>query len=401
VIVGVIAGANSGLVGVILRLLQFNPTSVENWQNALKNDTLSFIALFVIAFYLDFVVRRDESERTNSSNERLTSSIKSEVTSVLDQELSQTIEKVGREFQNISRDVEEEVARTITREVLREVTPIIQNAISSPLSLAGPRECVEVGLEQKLGTHTECFPYMMDGIIGQDDSLIIDDASIGFVLTNALDDQYIDVNYRFKGHLRQSSYRLMLANTQFKSESKIHTSGMVTDAWLLLDNHSFTTSIDFATKNSAEICYRNNKGMFVREQRDFVLETSPFISAELTKCQNYVVDLAPPIDASGRCETTIEVHVRLPSRPVGLRWFFDHPIYVDEITFDVSRLWPEEQMDFTLYPFLLGTEDYTQRSNKRQPVYRIGIHSWLSRGHGVILIWERLGADLRSLTPQQ
>lgn len=382
-VVGIIAAANSGFVSFVLELLQIKPSTANRWELTLREDTLSFVALLVAGFYLDTVVRRDESERSQAARAELQSIIKEEVVAASQRAIVDLRDEVRGELTGATALIGE----SLDSWTADRMGPLIERALSDPFALADPKACLRAGLFRTLETHQECLPGLVDGIVGQDESVIVDDASIRFELRSS-EDNYFEVSYTYKGKFRRPTYSYALVQAPFNAETKI-LSGGITDAWLLVDQFAYSRSLELSSRNFIELRYRDQSGTWVTERRSF----SPADrQAEIDglDATTFTVSLNPPGDFPS-VETTIHLTICLPSRPVGLRWLFDTPTYVEEIVFDVEHLWPDWEVDFALYPFLLGTEDYTQRSAHRQDTYRIGIRSWLHRGHGVILMWERLG----------
>lgn len=382
-IVGIILAANSSAIGYLLRLLQFKPSTVTQWQNAIQGDTLSLIALFTIGLYVDVVIRHDESDRIRAYLDGISEDFVSGLSDRLAQLLGEHNSLNGQGLTVRISELERRLADS-TRKLLLE-------AQGNPIGTATPEECVIAALDKSLNTHPESFPHLAAGIVGTGPDSIIDDAFVTFILRSLPDDDdYIELEYWIRGKFRKNTYTLMLAHGEFRAESRIVSSGKATDALMLIDDKSFEGSLDLISKSSIEVSYRDNSGTWVTEQRPFEQVEEHFASTGIIQCKVFAADLTPPAISRGPCDTSIRVHAKLPSRPACLRWYFDAPTFVHEIQYDVSRLWPDWEMDFTLYPFHLGTEDYTQRAAQRLPVYRMGVHTWLGGGNGVILVWEKI-----------
>lgn len=389
VVLGVIVAVNSGLVAFILTALQFNDATVQLWDQTLRGDTLSLVALVVVAMYLDFLVRYEEEARFGRNIDDVKAAVRGEASEAFHAGLDQTKREIQAALNQTSQDLQ-----TLTRQTVEEVLsgvgiPLLERAVSDPLSFSTPEACVRAALGSTIRTHTDGFQSVIEGVLGSPQSAVIDDASLKFKIKDVNHGDQIHVVYEFTGRIRTDLYGIALARTEFSAESQILGVGQATDTWIILDEEAFRASLALSSHNKATVKYRDERGLWKTESRSFVAVDATDVSTGLADYQLLTVDLSTPVSTLDR-EVCIEVNVQLPSMPLGFRWIFDNPVYVHEILFDVSQLWPQWAMDFTLYPFLLGTDDYTQRSADRRDTYRIGVHSWLSRGHGVILTWQKL-----------
>lgn len=343
---------NAGGPAWLLTVLQFKPETVELWQRTLQEDTLSIVVLLIVAVYLDLIVRRDEQDRIEKHDRELRTSIQAQI--------SDFLTELPTHFPggNVGTD---------------------------------PRVAVEGALERSLQTHPEGYSKLATGIIGTDPELVIDDASLYFALSCPDNESLLKVTYTFKGKLRGSKYRRAIVSGEFNAEAHL-LSGVLSDVWLIVDPDAFSQTLHAVAQDYVELRYRDDHMVWLSDRRDLTLQSSaPPQLSHVVDSKLYEADLSYPTEATSDCETTIVTHTVLPASPPGFRWFFDNPIYVKEIVFDVNHLWPGSEMDFTLYPFFVGTTDITSRGGPRKSQYRIGVNNWLTCGHGVMLVWERLG----------
>lgn len=382
-VLAIITVANSPVLPWLLGLLQFNERAVAAWSSAVKSDTLSLVALLILAGYLDFVARKEEQQRWLDQRHALVKDLHAASDSMIQRSGDTIAQQVGLVTAKASVELLEQLEQSNHRIWVNQVLPALSEIRSQGLEKLTPRECLESALSRGLGVNPAEVQQLNETILGRDPSFIIRGASYHFTLTS-IDAQTIQVRSQFTQQIAGDHYRIGYAHTDFTSESKLLTEGLLNDAWILRDDaHYFRTLSECSP--TATLTYRNSKHVLRKTSREF------FEEPELTEPDLRVMkcDLSRPDDAVTDPEMCVSVKVFLPARPSGFRWFFDSPIYVKDITFDVTGLWPDRQdLTFALYPFLLGTEDYTTWSPQRRPTYRINVNSWLFRGHGVFLNWE-------------
>jgi hypothetical protein len=335
------------------------------------------LALLVVAAYFDIVVRKDEAERSAVQRAVDAKSLAATIATTVREAVASSgggtslAESEGRLVESFTSSVKD----------------LLHNVLEAPLLIADPHDCLHSALSQRLVKHPEAFPHLADCIIGCSVEEVVERANVTFVLTS-LNDDFYQVTYTFRGNTRIDTFSAAFVQGSFRAENRIMSSHQFSDTWLFLDESAYQETLNLIAKNRAELRYLNAANIRAVEQRDFRAAEPGLAGPGIVRSSSVTVDLTPP-DGARDCEIVVETNVVLPAFPSGLRWIFESPTYVEEIQFDVERLWPSEEIDFTLYPFLLGTDDYTQRSEKRQRTYRIGVHSWLTQGHGVMLAWDR------------
>lgn len=380
-VIAFIVGTNTGLWAAVLRNVQLRDELVQQWDKTLRDNVAGFVLMLVIGVYFDLVVHHEDKDAADEEERRLSSAIAASAEAGAAKATASLVDAVAS-------TVRAEVVSSVEATTKGTLEPLIREALAGPLSAVPPDECLRSALDKVLATHPESYGHIAQGILGHSPESLIDDATLRFTLSSMSDtDSYFAIRYAFRGVLRRDRYALVLARGTFNDESRLLSSAYVTDAWLFIDDEAYARTLGLLSEAQVTLRYRNEAGAVVTQRRHLVTVEDDVVATQRT----LEADLSPPHDAVGVVEAEISTSVVLPVRPAGLRWIFDEPIYVNEVIFDVAGLWPGEEIDFTLYPFLLGTDDYTMRSETRQPTYRIGVRNWLHRGHGVILIWDRCG----------
>lgn len=376
----------------VLTILQFNETAVAEWSDALRGEALSFIALLIIAAYFDLVTRQDHRQEIAAERESLMILVRDEfqaATSNLRSEFESHVENLIDAHPD---KLAAALSSQISSQLAEQLRPTLQDLGERQLSTYTPIECVSSGLQRALGGDRRDVEALSELIMGRGADYVLSDADFGFRFEN-LGDALVKVDARFTQTTRFPTYQVALVRDDFTSESRLLSSGTLSDAWIFTEETCFRSSVELAEHACVNVRYRDSRNVLVREIRPFQIVASEDGEHRLAEVV-LEADLSVPDDVRSAPIIEVCVSVVLPAKPSGFRWLFDTPTFMREISFDIRSLYNGEPLDVTLYPFLMGTEDYTLRSVERQDIYRIGVNAWLLRGHGVFLNWERAGNGL-------
>lgn len=393
-VVALLLAANSGLFEWLLVNVGFDDQVAARWSDTLRNNTLSFVALLVAGLFIDLVVRREQA----AHEEAIVTRIESRVGAIRQAERQAILIEVEDRLHGTI----ETFTKTVTDQLTGQIRRVVEPLISDPASVFSPEDRIREAAARVLDTHPEALLPLARTLVGSSASTIIDEASITFTLiADEFSPNYYDVHYQLRGKPRSDTFGVAFVRGSFSAENCLIDSDQVTDTWVLIDDEAYEQTLAYASGNECELRWTDaTTGARRTERRPFGL-TAVRDGVEPQTCATprldvhsgmslFSADVSRPHGCREDYELLTSVRVRLPAHPPGLRWFFDSPTFVEEVVYDVSQLWPSQNIAFAVYPFMAPTEDFTQPQAARLPRYRVGVNGWVARGHGTILVWERL-----------